>query len=197
VLTYDDFTKVSTFAVDTASGGYYLVMRNVSKVCRGYAQQCRDNSIAESCMQRAIDALPHAARTPGRIEAEALAATTAAAEADEDRRHRTTIAAAVSASAGVLLLAVLFVFLLTRHRHLRRWLSGKPSSKPSTLLPLAQQPGSPKGPHEQQLPSTDKAAGQPVDVVSMPGLFVLGEDVEQEVATASTDSLSSGRRFSQ
>lgn len=194
VLTYDDFTKVSTFAADTASGGHYLAMLNVSKVCKGYAEQCRDNSIAESCMQRAIDGLPHAARTPGRIEAEAQAAAAAAAAAGQERRHRATLAAAISASIGLLLLAALLVVLLARHRRWQSRLSGKSSA----LLPLAQPPGSPGAQHKQQPASTDKAA-QPAEVVSMPGLFALGEDVEQEVASTggggtSADSFSSSSR---
>lgn len=189
MLTYDDFTKVSTFAADTASGGHYLAMLNVSKVCKGYAEQCRDNSFAESCMQRAIDALPHAARTPGRIEAEAQAAAAAAAAAGEERRHRATLAAAISASVGLLLLLVV---LLARHRRWQSRLSGKSSA----LLPLAQSPGSQGAQHEQQPASTDKAA-QPAEVVSMPGLFAAGEDAEQKVASTPADSFSSSRHLLQ
>lgn len=189
VIVYDNVTKLLTSAVDTAAGGYSLVMHNVTKVCKGYAEQCRDSSIAESCMQRAIDALPNAARTPGRAEAEAKAAEAAVAAASEERRQRATLAAAIGAGAGVFLLLVLLVGLLLRHR---RQLRQATSSKPSTLLPLAKVPESP-GPDKPSGGMTVRDIS-PADDMNTLGPYA-GKDVqmlvEQEALSSTPSSFSS------
>jgi hypothetical protein len=140
VLIYDSFTKVSTGMTDTAAGGYGLALFNVSKVCLAYATQCTDSLVVESCMQRALDALPLAAKTPGRIQAAADAATAAAAAAEDRRRQQATLAGAISAGCGAFVLLMLVFGLLIRHR---RNLQRSEKAGGMTLLPVVQPPGSP------------------------------------------------------
>lgn len=153
VVIYDDYTKLSSTSTDTAAGGYGLVLHNVSKVCNAYADQCTDGLVAESCMQRALDALPAAAPTPGRLQAEAQAAAAAAAAARDQRQQNATLAGAISAGAGAFFLLVVLVYLLIRHRRSLRRAGGKTGG---ALLPVVQPPSSlPSG----SLDGPDKSQG--------------------------------------
>lgn len=128
-MIYDDFNKVSTFAADTAAGGYSIVLFNTSKLCHGYANQCSDSNTADACMQRAIDALPLAAPTPGRL------AALAAARAQQ--RQQTALAAGIGAAAGavgLLLLGLAFV-LTVRWCRRRRVQHDGSGGKGGGLLP--------------------------------------------------------------
>jgi hypothetical protein len=136
VIVYDDFTKLSAVTADTAAGGYALAMFNVSKVCRGFVDKCRDSSIAEACMQRAIDALPHAAPTPGRLAMAQEAAEVAAGQQRQQRQQHATLGAAIGAGAGFCLLLALLASVLVRHRRKLQQAIGKDH----TILPLAKPP---------------------------------------------------------
>lgn len=188
VIVYDDFTKVSTTTSDTAAGGYALAMLNVSKVCRGFVDKCKDSSIAEACMQRAIDALPHAAPTPGRIAAAQEAAAGAAAQAGQQRQQRATLGAAIGAGAGVCLLLALLAGVLVRHKRKLQQAKGKGGA----ILPLAKAPKSPTS--QTGLAGLDSTL-RADDEGSLRGVYQANKDVhvtmERDSSSVARSSISS------
>lgn len=148
-------------------------------------------------MQRALDALPAAAPTPGRLQAAAQAAEAATAAARDQRQQRATLAGAISAGAGACFLLVLLLWLLVRHR---RSLQLGSSKSGGGLLPLFQPPASlPSGP----LAGPDKSVGQAEAAGTAGdalGVFP-GKDadmlVDQPVGSCTTRSSHSSRPVSQ
>jgi hypothetical protein len=187
VIVYDDFTKLSTVTADTAAGGYALALFNMSKVCKGFVDKCRDSSIAEACMQRAIDALPHAAPTPGRLAAAQEAAQDAVVAAGQQRQQRATLGAAIGAGAGFCLLLALLAGVLVRHRRKLQQATGKYGA----ILPLAKAPGSPNGPTGHAGMDAPPRAD---DQGSLHGLYQANDvqvAVEQDCSSVAVSSLSS------
>lgn len=119
VLVYDDFAKLSAFTVDSAAGGYSMLLHNTTKFCLGWARQCTDSSLAEACLQRALDAQPGAAPTPGRSKAVADAAEAAREAASNQKRQQTAVAAAIGSAVGAAVLLLLLLFLVLRQRSWR------------------------------------------------------------------------------
>jgi len=129
VLVYDDFAKLSAFTVDSAAGGYSMLLHNTTKFCLGWARQCMDSSLSEACMQRALDAQPGAAPTPGRSKAVADAADAAREAASNQKRQQTAVAAAIGSAVGAAVLLLLLMFIVLRQRSWRGC-GGENSSMP-------------------------------------------------------------------